>query len=236
MVPMIFSSFFLISSFHTTGNLKPKIALGKRILNTEDKNGHSVLIKAALRDKLNMMETILTEHRYMIRESDLDQIVKYLDGDNTTKLGSSKMTKKINNTEQKKFINLYVNKIWDYLKDSNAVKLKTYIETRANDIKEAWPELEMDQIYSDIINVQKKPSLFTPLHFAIKYKNLRIIRCLVFDYNADTSIEDKNGHDVFEYLHLGDINHSKYIVSYHSSFSLFLYQNQFSRNSKLNGG
>ena len=89
-----------------------------------------------------------------------------------------------------------------------------HIENRAKDIKEAKPDMEMDQIYSEIVNVQKKPSLFTPLHFAIKYKNLRIIRCLVFDYNVDTSIEDKNGHDAIEYLHLGDINHSKYTSKY----------------------
>ena len=105
-----------------------------------------------------------------------------------------------------------------------------HIENRAKDIKEAKPDMEMDQIYSEIVNVQKKPSLFTPLHFAIKYKNLRIIRCLVFDYNVDTSIEDKNGHDAIEYLHLGDINHSKYTLNYY-----LLNLNFSNRNAKFNG-
>ena len=109
------------------GQSESKILQGKRILNTEDKNGHSVLIKAAVKNRIKMMEIILSNHRYMIKESDLDQISKFLEGDNTTKLGSSKMSKQINNIELKKFINLYVNKIWDYLKDNSASKLKTYI-------------------------------------------------------------------------------------------------------------
>lgn len=108
-----------------------------------------------------------------------------------------------------KFIDLHVNKIWDYLNDKNASKLKAYIENRATDLKEAYPEKTMEEIFSEIVNVQKKPTLFTPLHFAIKYQNLRAIRMLVFDYNADTTIEDKNGHDVFEYIHMGEVSTSK---------------------------
>ena len=200
--------FKIFIDYYGDSNSK-RFTRGKRILEIGDKNNRSVLLKAAVKNKLEIMN-ILIKQRHMLKESDLSEILRFYEGDQSTKLGSSKMSKRLNNVDQLKFITLHVNKIWDYLKDKNASKLKTYIETRAEVIKEANPDLKQDEVYSKIVDDQKKPTMFTPLHFAIKYQNLRVIRMLVNDYKADTTLEDRNGHDVFEYLHMGDVNHSKF--------------------------
>ena len=128
---------------------------------------------------------------------------------NNTKLGSKKENKRLENVQQKKQIDLYVNKIWDYLKDKDSKRMKEYIEERAQIMKEFRPDDNIEDIYSEIVNDQKQSNKFTPLHFAIKFKNLPIIRSLIWDYNADINIENKDGHDAIEYLHIGDISHSK---------------------------
>lgn len=155
------------------------------------------------------------DHKHLIKESDLFEISRYLEGDKDTKLGSKKGAKKLENVGQKKQIDVYVNKIWDYLKDKDTDKLIDYIENRAETVKEMQSDRNMDEIYSEIVNDQKRGNLFTPLHFAIKFKNLKAIKALVFTYNADITIENKDGHDPVEYLHLGEVSTSK------STFSTF---------------
>jgi ankyrin repeat protein len=124
-------------------------------------------------------------------------------------LAQNKDNKRNENTELKNQIDVFVNKIWDYLKFKDINPLVDYIESRAETIKRLNPEQSLAEIKSRTVNDQKRGNLFTPLHYAIKFKNLKIIRCLVQDYNADTTIENKDGHDVFEYLHMGEISIGK---------------------------
>jgi ankyrin repeat protein len=184
------------------------MATGKRILEMEDKSGHSVLIKCVLKQQNGMINQIL-QHKHMIKEKDLLHIANYLEGDKTTKLGSTKETRRMENLDQKKQIDVFVNKIWDYLKDKNPKRLVEYVEAKAKNMQEFYPEKDITEIYSEIVNDQKRGNLYTPLHYAIKFQNLKIIKCLVFDYNANITIENKDGHDPVEYLHLGEVSHSK---------------------------
>ena len=200
---------FLFTIFINYYGTDSKISKGKQILEMEDKNGHSALIKWVLKNQDSMIDLIL-KNKQMIKESDLFHIANYLQGDKNTKLGSKKETKRLENVQQKKQIDAYVNKIWDYLKDKDAKRMKEYIEERAQIMKEFRPDDEMEQIYSEIVNDQKGSNKYTPLHFAIKFKSLAIIRCLIWDYNADTTIDNKDGHDPIEYLHIGEASHSKY--------------------------
>lgn len=124
-------------------------------------------------------------------------------------MAQNKDNKRNENTELKNQIDVFVNKIWDYLKFKDINPLVDYIESRAETIKRLNPEQSLAEIKSRTVNDQKRGNLFTPLHYAIKFKNLKIIRCLVQDYNADTTIENKDGHDVFEYLHMGEISIGK---------------------------
>lgn len=157
-----------------------------------------------------MLEEIL-KHKELIKEKDLMEISKYLDGDKTTKLGSKKTTnKKAKTSVNKDKVNIFVNKIWDYLKNPDTKQFSKYIEERAEIIHNAHPLKEPDEIYKEIVNDQKRGNLFTPLHFAIKYQNLKLIKLLIFKYGADVTIENKDGHDAIEYLHFGAINSRRF--------------------------
>ena len=206
--PEMFRFLFTIFIEHYS-KTEEGIAESKRLIDIEDKNGHSPLIKCILKDQSEMVNEILL-HKHIIKEQDLFQIADYLEGSKSTKLGSAKQSKRCANVDQKKQIGVFVNRIWDYLKNKDVEPLKAYIEQRADTILESQSEIDRAEIVSQIVNEQKRGSLFTPLHFAIKYKNLSVIRCLIYDYNADTSIENKDGHDPIEYLHLGDINSSRF--------------------------
>jgi ankyrin repeat protein len=103
-----------------------------------------------------------------------------------------------------------VNKIWDYLKIEDTKPLVKYIESRTETMQKFSPDLTLSEIKSSIVNDQKRGTLYTPLHYAVKYRNLIVIRCLVQDYDADTTIKNKDGHDVFEYLHVGNISNGKF--------------------------
>ena len=58
------------------GSSDNKISKGKRILDMEDKNGHSALMKWVLKNQDSMIDTIL-KNKNMIKESDLFQIANY---------------------------------------------------------------------------------------------------------------------------------------------------------------
>lgn len=178
----------------------------KRIIDIQDKNGQSVIFKCAQLEKNDMLKCIL-EHKEIIKEKDLT----LLNTNKSSKSGPAKDNKRNENTELKNQIDVYVNKIWDYLKFNDIKPLVDYIESRAETIKKFNPEQSLAEIRSRTVNDQKRGNLFTPLHYAIKFKNLKIICCLVQDYNADTTIENKDGHDVFEYLHMGEISLGKHL-------------------------
>ena len=145
-----------------------RIKTGKRLLEIESQNHQSVLIKCVLKNQDAKLETIL-EHKHMIKEKDLFEISSYLEGNKNTKLGSKKDMKKSTKVDKEK-VEVFVNKIWDYCKDKNTKKFKEYVESRAETIKNAKPQKDYEIIYAEIVNDQKRGNLFTPLHYAIKYK------------------------------------------------------------------
>jgi ankyrin repeat protein len=161
----------------------------RKILSIEDKNGHSVMTKYLLKNK-----------NYDVKKDDMQRVEK-----------EAKMTLELileNPTDFSKYLesNLDNNKIWNYLRDEDVTKLKEYVQERASKIMDENNEIDEQQAISMVVNEQRRSNLSTPLHLAIKYQNLPVIRCLVYDFNADTSIENKDGHDPVEYLHLGDVN------------------------------
>ncbi|CAI2379875.1 unnamed protein product [Moneuplotes crassus] len=195
---------FLYKIFTNHYNTDKRRKRGRRILETEDDKHKSVLYKCVLKEQDHKLEQMLN-YKEMISEKDLFEVSKYLEGNKDTKLGATKQSMAASDVAKEK-VNIFVNKIWNYLKDKNLNKFTKYVQNRAEAIHNAYPKKEADEIYSEIINDQKRGSLFTPLHFAIKNQNLPLIRELVYTYNADMTLENKDGHDPVEYLHLGPVN------------------------------
>ena len=126
---------------------------GKRILEIEDQNHQSVLYKCVLKNQDNKISAILA-HKYMVKEKDLLEISNYLEGNKNTKLGAKKENKLKTGVDKRK-INIFVNKIWNYLKDKNPNKMIDYIESRAEILKRTHPNKTDNEIYSEIVNDQK---------------------------------------------------------------------------------
>jgi ankyrin repeat protein len=67
---------FLLKIFIDHYTQPDKFESAKKIIDIEDKNGHSVIFKCVLKDKNDMLKCIL-EHKEIIKQRDLDSIAKY---------------------------------------------------------------------------------------------------------------------------------------------------------------
>ena len=47
----------------------------------------------------------------------------------------------------------------------------------------------------------------------LNINNLALIKLLIYTYEADVTIENKDGHDPIEYLHFGEVSTSNFLFN-----------------------
>ncbi|CDW79967.1 ankyrin repeat [Stylonychia lemnae] len=178
---------------------KPEQKLLPKIINLKDDKSDTCLLKAVKSKQTEMIYSLLQLGNSIINyevlletdsvkrnilhyatinaNKDMIKILVKLDSDRMEmRLANDSKKKTPQNYDQSSSMTECFNTIWDYAKEGNLRKLKLSIDSGKFEVNEQTP--------------WRKD---TPLHVAVRVQQLEVIKCLIYDYDADINIQNNLG-------------------------------------------